>query len=98
MVAARNRKLMRREERLIWGWRDGSTMQVVETEIEADRMAICWENYMPLYRQHLDEEACSWVRADGGSKRDRGRRVCGTSLIRAMFCLGLQGCCKPGTA
>ena len=35
---------------------DGSTMQVVETEIGRIGMAICWENYMPLYRQHLYEQ------------------------------------------
>jgi nitrilase len=43
-------------ERLIWGMGDGSTMQVVETEIGRIGMAICWENYMPLYRQHLYEQ------------------------------------------
>jgi len=40
-------------ERLIWGLGDGSTMQVVDTELGRIGMAICWENYMPLYRQHL---------------------------------------------
>ena len=40
-------------ERLIWGFGDGSTMDVTETEIGRIGMAICWENYMPLYRQHL---------------------------------------------
>lgn len=43
-------------ERLIWGQGDGSTMQVVQTEIGCLGMAICWENYMPLYRQHLYEQ------------------------------------------
>jgi nitrilase len=40
-------------ERLLWGIGNGSTMQVVETEIGRIGTAICWENYMPLYRQHL---------------------------------------------
>jgi nitrilase len=40
-------------ERLIWGMGDGSTMQVIETELGRIGMAICWENYIPLYRQHL---------------------------------------------
>jgi nitrilase len=53
-MIARHRKLMPTgSERLIWGMGDGSDMQVVQTEIGRIGMAICWENYMPLYRQHL---------------------------------------------
>ena len=53
-LIAKHRKLMPTgSERLIWGLGDGSTMQVVDTELGRIGMAICWENYMPLYRQHL---------------------------------------------
>jgi nitrilase len=56
-LVAMHRKLMPTgSERLIWGMGDGSTMQVVETEIGRIGMAICWENYMPLYRQYLYEQ------------------------------------------
>jgi nitrilase len=56
-LIAKHRKLMPTgSERLIWGMGDGSTMQVVETTIGRIGMAICWENYMPLYRQHLYEQ------------------------------------------
>ena len=40
-------------ERVIWGQGDGSTMEVAQTDIGKVSMAICWENYMPLYRSHL---------------------------------------------
>jgi nitrilase len=53
-LIAKHRKLMPTAiERLVWGLGDGSTMQVVDTELGRIGMAICWENYMPLYRQHL---------------------------------------------
>jgi nitrilase len=53
----KHRKLMPTgSERLIWGPGDGSTMQVVETEIGRIGVAICWENYMPMYRQHLYDQ------------------------------------------
>jgi nitrilase len=37
-------------ERLVWGRGDGSTMPVFETPLGKIGAAICWENYMPLYR------------------------------------------------
>ncbi len=53
-LLTKHRKLMpTATERLIWGLGDATTMQVTETEIGRIGMAICWENYMPLYRQHL---------------------------------------------
>jgi nitrilase len=56
-LIARHRKLVPTgTERLLWGRGDGSTMQVVETELGRIGMAICWENYMPLYRQHLYDQ------------------------------------------
>jgi nitrilase len=46
-----HRKLMpTASERLVWGFGDGSTMPVVETTVGRIGSAICWENYMPLYR------------------------------------------------
>ncbi len=61
-VVLRHRKLMPTgSERLLWGQGDGSTMQVAETRLGRVGIAICWENYMPLYRQHLyDQHVQLW--------------------------------------
>ncbi len=37
-------------ERLIWGFGDGSTLTVLDTDIGRIGAVICWENYMPLLR------------------------------------------------
>ena len=53
-LISKHRKLMPTgSERLIWGQGDASTMEVMDTAIGRIGVAICWENYMPLYRQHL---------------------------------------------
>ncbi len=50
-LRGKHRKLMPTAlERLIWGMGDGSTMPVIETEDRKIGAAICWENYMPLFR------------------------------------------------
>jgi nitrilase len=40
-------------ERLIWGYGDGSTMPVFDTELGRIGAVICWENYMPLMRMAM---------------------------------------------
>ena len=40
-------------ERCVWGRGDGSTLTVCETPLGKIGSAICWENYMPLYRTSL---------------------------------------------
>jgi nitrilase len=53
-LAFKHRKLMpTASERLIWGFGDGSTMGVVETSVGRIASAICWEHYMPMFRQFL---------------------------------------------
>ena len=47
----KHRKLMPTgSERLVWGFGDGSTMPVYDTECGRVGAVICWENYMPLMR------------------------------------------------
>jgi len=46
-----HRKLMPTgSERLVWGLGDGSTMPTIKTPFGTLGAAICWENYMPLFR------------------------------------------------
>jgi nitrilase len=50
-LLGKHRKLMPTAgERLIWGTGDGSTMPVFSTGGATVGAAICWENYMPLFR------------------------------------------------
>jgi len=50
-LSGTHRKVMpTASERLIWGFGDGSTLPVIETDIGRLGAVICWENYMPLLR------------------------------------------------
>ncbi len=53
-LVAHHRKLMpTAAERFLWGQGDGSTMPAVHTDFGVLGAAICWENYMPLFRQAM---------------------------------------------
>ena len=50
-VVGRHRKLMPTGgERTVWGYGDGSTLDVVRTDFGVVGGLLCWENYMPLAR------------------------------------------------
>jgi nitrilase len=59
-IANNHRKLMpTNAERMVWGFGDGSGLNVVDTAVGRIGTLICWENYMPLaryalYAQNLD--------------------------------------------
>jgi nitrilase len=59
----KHRKLMPTgSERTVWGMGDGSTLNVVETDLGRLGGLICWENYMPLARFHLYAQGVQvWV-------------------------------------
>lgn len=59
----KHRKLMPTgSERTVWGMGDGSTLDVVPTELGRLGGLICWENYMPLARFHLYAQGVEiWV-------------------------------------
>jgi len=66
-----HRKLMpTNPERMIWGFGDGSTLNVVETAVGRVGALLCWENYMPLarytlYAQNIDVYcAPTWDRGE----------------------------------
>ena len=53
-LLGKHRKLMPTgSERLIWGQGDGSTIAPVDMPMGRVGAAICWENYMPLFRTSL---------------------------------------------
>lgn len=67
----KHRKLMPTAlERTIWGCGDGSTMPVVDTPQGRIGAAICWENYMPLYRSHLYAQGVELYCAPTVDERD----------------------------
>jgi nitrilase len=50
----RHRKLMpTNPERMVWGFGDGSGLNVIETPAGKIGTLLCWENYMPLARYSL---------------------------------------------
>jgi len=53
-LLGKHRKLMPTAmERLVWGFGDGSTMPAFRTDFGTIGAAICWENYMPLFRSAM---------------------------------------------
>ncbi len=57
-LANTHRKLMpTNPERMVWGFGDGSGLNVVDTAVGRIGALICWENYMPLARYALYAQA-----------------------------------------
>jgi len=53
-ILNRHRKLMpTNPERMVWGFGDGSGLQVIDTPAGRIGTLVCWENYMPLARYAL---------------------------------------------
>ena len=57
-------------ERLIWGQGDASDIAVIHTDLGRIGMAICWENYMPLYRSELYRQGVQLYVAPTVDSRD----------------------------
>ena len=64
-LIGKHRKLMPTAgERLIWGFRDGSTLPVFETALGRIGAVIYWENYMPVLRMRMFSQGISIYCAD----------------------------------
>ena len=72
-------------ERLVWGMGDGSTMPVFDTDVGRLGAAICWENYMPLYRTALYAKGVQLYIAPTADSRE--------SWVASMRHIALEGRC-----
>ncbi|MEM8798744.1 MAG: carbon-nitrogen hydrolase family protein [Pseudomonadota bacterium] len=70
-LLGKHRKLMPTAmERLIWGFGDGSTTKVMDTEVGRVGAVICWENYMPLLRYSQYQQGVEFYCAPTVDDRD----------------------------
>jgi nitrilase len=70
-LIAKHRKLMPTgAERLIWGFGDGSTMPVIDTQLGKIGAVICWENYMPMMRMAMYDQGITIYCAPTADDRD----------------------------
>jgi nitrilase len=82
----KHRKLMpTAAERLVWGYGDGSTLPVFETEIGKLGAVICWENYMPMLRMTMYQKGIQLYCAPTADQRD--------SWIASMQHIACEGRC-----
>src|SRR5215207_8716975 len=72
-------------ERLVWGQGDGSTMPVFDTAVGRIGAAICWENYMPLYRTAMYAKGVQLYLAPTADSRD--------GWVASMRHIALEGRC-----
>ncbi|ABR84524.1 MULTISPECIES: carbon-nitrogen hydrolase family protein [Pseudomonas aeruginosa group] len=70
-IAGYHRKLMPTgQERLVWGFGDGSTIAAVPSDIGVLGSVICWENYMPALRQAMYAQGVQLYCAPTADDRD----------------------------
>ena len=82
----KHRKVMpTASERLVWGFGDGSTMPVFDTQLGKVGAVICWENYLPLLRASMYAQGIEIYCAPTADARD--------SWIASMRHIAVEGRC-----
>jgi nitrilase len=82
----KHRKIMpTASERLVWGFGDGSTLPVFDTELGKLGAVICWENYLPLLRSTMYAKGIEIYCAPTADPRD--------SWIASIRHIAVEGRC-----
>ena len=90
-LVGKHRKLMPTAgERLIWGFGDGSTLPVFQTEVGTVGAVICGENYVPALRMHMYHQGVTLYCAPTADDRD--------TWLPTMQHIALEGRCFVLTA
>jgi nitrilase len=85
-LLGKHRKVMpTASERLVWGFGDGSTLPVFDTELGKLGAVICWENYLPLMRAAMYAKGVEIYCAPTADARD--------SWIASMRHIAVEGRC-----
>jgi len=90
-LLGKHRKLMpTAQERIIWGFGDGSTLTVVDSPYGVIGSVICWENYMPMMRMAMYAKHVALYCAPTADDRD--------TWLPSMQHIALEGRCFVLTA
>lgn len=72
-------------ERIVWGYGDGSTLPVIDSNLGKIGSVICWENYMPLMRMAMYSKGIELYCAPTADDRE--------TWISSMTHIALEGRC-----
>jgi nitrilase len=85
-IAGKRRKLMPTgSERLVWGFGDGSTLDVIDSDLGRVGAVICWENYMPALRSAMYAQGVEIYCAPTADDRD--------TWLASMQHIAMEGRC-----